>query len=70
MNKSTKTRLENKFAKFHLQISNFQYFSGKGYKASFDVRYYKEHNDTFYNSSMVVPRGETYEQAIDMAINW
>ena len=45
MNKATKKKLENSFKEYHLEISNFQYFSGDAYKASFDVRYYKQHND-------------------------
>lgn len=70
MNKATKTKLENSFKEYHLEISNFQYFSGDSYKASFDVRYYKKHNDRIYTSSIVVGKNQTYAQAIDMGINW
>lgn len=70
MNKSTKTKLEKAFKEYDLEITNFQHFSGDAYKASFDVRYYKQHNGQTYNSSMVVGRKQTYWEAIDMAINW
>lgn len=70
MNKATKTKLQNSFREYQLEISNFQYFSGDSDKASFDVRYYKEHNDRIYTSSIVVGKNQTYAQAIDMGINW
>jgi hypothetical protein len=63
MNKSFKTKLENKF---DTSIFNFQYFSGNLYKASFDMLCRK--NNSNYTANVVVKSNETYEQAIQRYI--
>lgn len=70
MNKATKTKLEKKFANRNLEILSVQPLSGNAYKASLEIRYYMDHNDRVYNSNIVVKRKETYEQALDTAVNW
>jgi hypothetical protein len=70
MEKSFKTKLENKFRDVELEIHNVQRFSGPGYKARLEIKYYVAHLDKFYRETVDVRRNETYEQAIDMMVNW
>ncbi len=51
---------------FDISISNFEYFSGNNYKASFDVLLSVDGKNTTIN--VVVKDSETYKKAIERAI--
>lgn len=57
------TKLENEF---NISISNFVYFSGNAYKASFDAIYTEDGENHTVN--VVVKESETYKQAIQRAL--
>ena len=65
--KNTKIFTKKLEKKFNVEITDFQYFSGNYYKASFNLLIPK--TDHWKRQEVIVKQSETYEQAIERVLN-